>query len=72
MVLVILSIKSLVVSSHMTILLQGIKWAIFVSWSTTTKIESKALELGRSMMKFIDIKDQGFFGIGNGHSNPYG
>jgi hypothetical protein len=35
----------------MTILLHGIKWAILVSQSTTTKIESKALELGRVVMK---------------------
>jgi hypothetical protein len=55
-----------------TVLLHGIKWAILVSRSTTTKIESKALELGRSVIKSIDIKDQGFFGIGSGRNNPYG
>jgi hypothetical protein len=38
----------------------------------TTKIESKALELGRSVMKSIHIEDQGFFGIGSGRNNIYG
>jgi hypothetical protein len=56
MVLVILSIKSLVVSSLITVLLYGIKWAILVNWSTITKNESKALELGRFVMKSIDIE----------------
>jgi hypothetical protein len=55
-----------------TVVLHSIKWAIFVSRSTTTKIESKALELGRSMMKSIDIEDHGFFGFGSGRNNPYG
>jgi hypothetical protein len=54
-----------------THLLDGIKWAILVNRSTTTKIESKALEFGRFVMKSIDIEDQGFFGIGSGHKNPY-
>jgi hypothetical protein len=39
---------------------------------TTTLIKSKALDLGRSVMKSIDIEDQGFFRIGNRHNNPYG
>jgi hypothetical protein len=44
------------------------KMRIFVNRSITTKIESKALELGRSVIKSIDIEDQGFFGIGSGSS----
>jgi hypothetical protein len=38
----------------------------------TTKIESKVLELGRFVMKSIDIEDQGSFGIGSGRNNLYG
>ena len=32
-----------------------------VNQSITTKIEPKALELGRSVMKSIHIEDQGFY-----------
>jgi hypothetical protein len=47
-------------------LLQGIKWAIFMKWSTTTKMESNELDYGRSMMKSMEIKDHGKVWNNNG------
>ncbi len=51
---------------------QGVKWAILVKQSTTTRIESLALTVGRSMMKFIAIDPQGRLGIGKGRRSPNG
>jgi hypothetical protein len=53
-------------------LLQGMKCAIFVKRSTTTKTESKDLDFGRSTMKSMDIDVHGVFGIDSGWSNLYG
>ena len=61
--------KSLTVSSSVTVLLYGIKWIILVKRSTTTKIESKLLDNGRSTMKSMEVEDHGFSG---GCNNPYG
>ena len=36
-----------------------------------TKMESKALDSGRSVMKSMDIEDHGLSGIGSGCNNPY-
>jgi hypothetical protein len=46
--------------------LHGMKWTIFVKWSTTTKMESNEWKSGRSMMKFMDIENHGAEGMGNG------
>src|SRR5579875_385274 len=67
-----LSMKSRAVSSPVTVLSHGTKCAILVSRSTTTKIESKPLEDGRSTIKSMEIEDHGFSGIGSGCNNPYG
>ena len=58
--------KSLVVSSLKTVLLYGIKWAIFVKQSTTTKIESKLLDNERSTMKSMEMEKMASleFGVG--------
>ena len=64
--------KSLAVSSPEMAFKQGIKWAILVKPSTTTKIESKDWDIGRSVMKSIDTKDQSCLRIGGGWTSPYG
>jgi hypothetical protein len=40
--------------------------------STITNIASKFLEDGKSVMKFMETKDQGCLGIGSGCISPYG
>jgi len=46
------------------------KWAILKNRSTTTKMQVKPLDLGRSFIKSIDIEDQGWDGISNDWRNP--
>ena len=50
----------------------GMKSAIFVSRSTTTKIMSWPLEMGSHSMKSMDMEDHGLSGIGRKRSGPYG
>ncbi len=64
--------KSRAVALPVIFLLQGMKCAIFVKRSTTTKTESKDLDFGRSTMKSMDIDVHGVFGIDSGWSNLYG
>jgi hypothetical protein len=54
------------------VFLQGTKCAIFVSRSTITNIASEFLKDGKSVMKSIEIEDQGCLGIGSGCRSPYG
>jgi hypothetical protein len=53
------------------VFLQGIKCTIFVNQSTITNITSKVLEDGKLVIKSMETKDQGCFGIGNGCKSPY-
>ena len=50
--------------------LMGMKWAILVSRSTTTRIVSKPLETGNHLIKSMDMEDQGLSGIGRKRSGP--
>jgi hypothetical protein len=55
------------------ILWQGIKWAILLKWSTTTKIESfPLLVLCKRRTISIEISYQGTLGIGKGVYKPQG
>ncbi len=48
--------NSLVVFLLVIVLLQGMKWTIFVKRSTTTKMESNETKNGRSMMKSMEME----------------
>ena len=48
----------------------GMKCAIFVNRSTTTKIASKDLDKGRSVMKSIEIDAHGSLEMSNGWNKP--
>ena len=50
--------------------LVGMKWAILVSWSTTTDIVSNPLETGNHSIKSMDMEDQGLSGLGRKRSRP--
>jgi hypothetical protein len=56
----------LVILSPIIDLLHGMKRAIFVKQSTTTRMESNELKCGKSMMKSLEIKNHGAKGMGNG------
>ncbi|KAG8537806.1 hypothetical protein GDO81_023809 [Engystomops pustulosus] len=60
------------VCSAVGIPLAGMKWAIFVRRSTTTRMVVIPLEGGRSTTKSIEIDPQGREGTGSGCSNPNG
>jgi hypothetical protein len=64
--------KSHAVALPVIVLLQGTKCAIFVKRSTTTKIQSKDLDFGRSTMKSMDMDVHGVSRIDSSWSNPYG
>src|ERR1700727_509067 len=51
--------------------IMGIKWAIFVSRSTTTRTVSNPLDFGSSMMNFIDIDCHSLLGTGKGLRVPW-
>jgi len=48
------------------ILLQGMKWANFVKWSTTPKMELNEWKGGRYVMKYMEMEYHGDGRIGNG------
>jgi hypothetical protein len=54
------------------VLWHGTKWAIFVSRSTTTRMASKPVDKGRSVIKSQEIEAHGLEGIGSGCNSPYG
>ena len=58
-------------SSLEDVFLQGIKCAIFVSRSITTKMQSNEFDGGRSVMKSIETEDHGWRGIGNDSRSSY-
>ena len=61
------SCKIFAVPSASMVLLQGVRITPFVRpWSTTTKIESKLLDSGRSVMKSVDTWAKGRFVVGFG------
>ena len=62
MISIELSMKSFAVSSLMIVFLQGTKWAIFENRSTTTQMQSKVFDGGRSTMKSIETEDHGCLG----------
>jgi hypothetical protein len=64
--------NNLVVPLLISILVHRMKWAIFIKRSTTTKMESKELEGGRSMMKSMEIKEHEDARINNGWRRPWG
>ena len=49
----------------------GIKCAILVNRSTTTKMESCPSQSGKSVIKSIEMDDHGRSGSGRGRSSPY-
>ena len=57
-------------SSLVDVFLQGIKYAIFVSRSTMTKMLSNEFDGGRSVVKSIEIEDHGRPGMDNGYRSP--
>ena len=57
-------------SSLVDLFLQGIKYAIFVSRSTTTKMLSNEFDSSRSIMKSIETEDHGRRGMDNGCRSP--
>jgi hypothetical protein len=50
--------------------LQGMKCACFVNLHTQTDIASNPWDCGSSLIKSVDMEDQGLFGISRGRSKP--
>jgi ribosomal protein L13E len=53
-------------------LFKGMKWQYFERRSTTTKIVSNPLDLGKPVIKSKETSSQMAVGIGKGWSNPPG
>jgi len=64
--------NNFVFSSSLIALAHGIKWAIFVKWSTHISIESKPHDRGKLIIKSIEMEDCDFFGIESSSKRLYG
>ena len=63
---------SFVVSSAVTIFVVGMNSISFENWSTTTKIESYLLDIGRSMVKSAVMSTHSLWGTSSGLRVPNG
>jgi hypothetical protein len=61
--------NNLPISWAVALSLVGMKSAILLNQSTTTKMASKPLDGGKLTMKSMDTLSHGPSGMGNGHNN---
>src|SRR5579871_127939 len=65
-------IKRSAVWAPVMVLCVGMKWACFVRRSLTTRMESNPLDMGRSVMKSMEMSTHRSAGTGRGLRRPYG